>query len=241
MERILWLFLPHFLLSYSKILRTIIVVLSFTILEYPANNHQAVWLYDGNLPYFQSASHIVLGTVSIVVLLFLFLPYTLLLLCGHWLQAYSDKWIFSWLNKIMPLMDAYHSPYKKESHYWTGFLLLARCALFLTFAFNSLSNASGNCNLLAIVSVTADLLTLSWLHVRIYENIFNDILEAALLLNLCILAAGTYHVKEIGGNQAVLTYTWHLFFHLHFAPSRVSSLEHNCIVEEASLTKLLPI
>ena len=194
-----------FLLSYSKILRTIIVALSFTILEYPASTRQAVWLYDGNIPYFQSASHIVLGTVAIVVLLFLFLPYTLLLLCGHWLQAYSDRWIFSWLNKIMPLMDAYHAPYKKESRYWTGFLLLVRCALFLTFAFNALGNASGN--LLAIVSVTAGLLILSWLRVRIYENIFNDFLEAAFLLNLCILAAGTYHVKEIGGNQTALAYT----------------------------------
>ena len=216
-----------FLLSYSKILRTIIVALSFTILEYPGYTYQAVWLYDGNILYFQSASHIILGTVAIVVLLVLFLPYTLLLLCGHWLQTCSDRWIFSWLNKIMPLMDAYHAPYKKEYRYWTGFLLLVRCALFLSFAVNSLSNASGN--LLAIVSVTAGLLILSWLRVKIYENIFNDFLEAAFLLNLCILAAGSYHVKEIGGNQAALAYTsvgiafvlficillYHMYLHLH--------------------------
>ena len=147
------------LLSYSKILRTIIVALSFMILEYPGNNHQVVWLYDGNLPYFQSASHIVLGTVAIVVLLLLFLPYILLLLCSHWLQTCSDRWMFSWLNKIMPLMDAYHAPYKKESRYWTGFLLLVRCALFLTFAFNILGNCSGN--LLAIISVTAGLMIIA--------------------------------------------------------------------------------
>ena len=194
-----------FLLSYSKILRTIIVALSFTILEYPGDTHRAVWLYDGNISYFQSVSHIMLGTVAIIVLLLLFLPYTLLLLVGHWLQACSDRWMFSWLNKIMPLMDAYHAPYIKESRYWTGFLLLVRCALFLTFAFNTLGNASGN--LLAIVSVTAGLMILSWLRVQVYRNIFNGYLEAAFLLNLCILAAGTYHVKEIGGNQAALAHT----------------------------------
>ena len=72
---------------------------------------------------------------------------------------------------------------KKESRYWTGFLLLVQCALFLTFAFNIL------------------------IHSRIYEDIFNDSLEAAFLLNLCILTAGIYHVKEIGGNQAALTHT----------------------------------
>ena len=214
-----------FLLSYSKILRTIIAALSFTILEYPGNNYRAVWLYDGNVAYFQSARHIVLGTVAIVVLLLLFLPYTLLLLVGHWLQAYSDRWIFSWLNKIMPFMDAYHAPYKKENRYWTGLLLLVRCALFLTFAFNTLGNNS-SCNLLAmIVSVTAGLMILAWLCLRIYKQIFNDYLEGAFLLNLCILAAGTYHVKEIEGNLAGLAYTsvgiafllfiCILFYHMH--------------------------
>ena len=73
------------------------------------------------------------------------------------------------------------------------------------FAFNTLGNASGN--LLAIISVTASLMILAWLHLRIYKNVFNDHLEAAFLLNLCILAAGTYHVKEIRGNQARLVYT----------------------------------
>ena len=102
-------------LSYSKILCTIIVALSFTILEYPNSTELfTLWLYVGNVPYFQSASHIVLRTVSIVVLLLLFLPYTILLLVGHWLQAYCNKWMFSWLNKIKPFMDAYHAPYKKR-------------------------------------------------------------------------------------------------------------------------------
>ena len=193
------------LLSYSKILRTVIVALSSTNLEYPGNTTKVVWLYDGNVPYFQSASHIVLGTFAIAIWLFLFLPYTLLLLCGHWLQAYSDRWIFSWLNKIKPFLDAYHAPFKKDSRYWTGFILLVRCALFLTFAFNVLGNTS--INLLAITSTAAGLAALAWVRNRIYEDVFNDFLEAAFLLNLCILAVGTYHVKESGGSQAGLAYT----------------------------------
>ena len=50
-----------FLLSYSKILHTIIIALSVTSLEYPGGTHKLVWLYDGNVPYFQRADHIVLG------------------------------------------------------------------------------------------------------------------------------------------------------------------------------------
>ena len=194
-----------FLLSYSKILRTVIVALSFTRLEYPDGANKLVWLYDGNVPYFQRSDHIVLGTFAIITLLFLFLPYTFLLLCGHWLQAYSHWWILSWLNKIKPFMDAYHAPYKKDCRYWTGIFLLARCALFLTFAFNVLGNAS--VNLLAILSVTAGLAVLAWIHNRVYEKLYNNILEASFVLNLCIFAAATYHVRETRGSQAGLVYT----------------------------------
>ena len=194
-----------FLLSYSKLLLTIIVALSFTSLEYPDGTHKLVWLYDANIPYFQTIEHIILGGFALLVLFVLFLPYTLLLLCGHWLQAYSNWWIFSWLNKIKPFMDAYHAPYKKQTRYWTGCILLLRCVLFLVFTFNALGN--GSINLLAITSATASLAVLAWLHKRIYELLFNDILEASFILNLCIFSAATYHVKETGLSQAGLAYT----------------------------------
>ena len=194
-----------FLLSYSKILRTIIMALSFTRLEYPGNTTKVVWLYDGNVPYFQRFDHIILGAFALTVLFILFLPYTFLLLCGHWLQHYSDSIMFSWLNKIKPFMDAYYAPYKKETRYWTGITLLVRCILFLVFAFNALGNAS--VNLLAITSVMTGLAILAWMHSRLYEHIYNDILEASFILNLCIFSTATYHVKETGGSQAGLAYT----------------------------------
>ena len=75
------------LLSYSKILHTIIIALSFTRLEYPDGTHKLVWLYDGNVPYFQRADHIALGVFAAITLLSLFLPYTFFLLCGHWLRG----------------------------------------------------------------------------------------------------------------------------------------------------------
>ena len=194
-----------FLLSYSKILRTIIMALSFTRLDYPDGITRVVWLYDGNIPYFQQSNHIILGVFALTVLFVLFLPYTFLLLCDHWLLHYSDKPVFSWLNKLKPFMDAYYAPYKKETRYWTGVTLLVRCILFLVFAFNALGNAS--VNLLAITSVMAGLAALAWMHNRLYEHLYNDILEASFILNLCIFSAATYHVKETGGSQAGLAYT----------------------------------
>ena len=97
-------------------------------------------------------------------------------------------------------MDAYHAPYSKETRYWTGLILSVRCILFLTFVLNSFGNA--NVNLLAITSVTAGLAALAWVHKGIYKNIYNDILESFFILNLCIFAAVTYHMKETGGSQA---------------------------------------
>ena len=40
------------LLSYSKLIRTIITALQFTHLDYPDGSRKLVWLYDANVPYF---------------------------------------------------------------------------------------------------------------------------------------------------------------------------------------------
>ena len=193
-----------FLLSYSKFLRTIVAALSRTTLQYPDSSYQYVWLYDGSVLYFQRVDHILLGVFAICALLFLFLPYTILLLTGHWMQAHSHWKIFSWINKLKPFMDTYHAPFKKGSRYWIGFLLLVRCAMFLTFALNVLGNVS--INLLTITSVTVSLTALAWLN-RLYKKIYNDILEASFILNLCIFAAATYHIRETKGRQDKLAYT----------------------------------
>ena len=81
------------LLSYNKILQTVITALSPTKLQY-ANNSKIVWLYDGNLPFLEGR-HIPLFVTSLLMLVFLFLPYTLLLVFGQCLQANSNRFIFS--------------------------------------------------------------------------------------------------------------------------------------------------
>ena len=78
-----------FLLSYAKLLRTIIAALLFTFLDYPNGVHVAVWLHCGNIKYLHG-KHIVLFLVALLILLILFLPYILLLTVGQWLQAKSN-------------------------------------------------------------------------------------------------------------------------------------------------------
>ena len=101
-------------------------------------------------------------------------------------------------------MDAYYAPYEKHSRYWTGFLLLIRCTLFLVFALNTSHNAYTN--FLVITLVCAGLATLARMH-KLYTKWHNNFLEAFSILNLCVVAAGTYHIKITGGKQAILVYT----------------------------------
>ncbi len=83
-----------FLLSYTNVLKTIITALDFkevyisnasnvsdVILSYK------VWTYDGNLEYLKE-KHVVLFSVALVLLLFLFLPYTMLLIFGQYTCAH---------------------------------------------------------------------------------------------------------------------------------------------------------
>ena len=99
------------LLSYTKILRTLIAVVYVTYLEYLTYN-KTVWLYDANINYLGS-KHIPLFLVAVIFFLFLFLPYAFLLLFGQWLQAISHLRLFSWVNsaRIKPFMDSYHASY----------------------------------------------------------------------------------------------------------------------------------
>ena len=193
------------LLSYAKILRTLISAIYVTYLEYPTYNRM-VWLYDANIDYLVG-KHIPLFIVAVVVFVFLFLPYTLLLLFGQWLQAISHLRLFSWVNsaKLHAFMDSYHAPYKAKHRYWPGLLLVLRFILLVVFAFNPQQNPS--ITLLAIL-VGAGLLHMwAWFSGGVYRNWCLDALEGSFMVNMTILAAATYHVKYSEGNQYAVWYT----------------------------------
>ena len=196
-----------FLLSYAKLLRTVIAALSYTSLEYSNNSHLAVWLYDGNVRYL-SGKHIPLFTAAVFCLIFLFLPYTMLLIFGQWLQAKSHLMIFSCINNryVKPFLDAYHAPYANKHRYWTGLMLLLRFVLFFISAVNALGDPS--INLLAIVSTCVAVLTYpTILGSRIYKTWSLGLLDTSFIINLTILAVATLYIRPSGGNQNAATFT----------------------------------
>ena len=136
-----------------------------------------------------------------------FFSYTLLLLLGQWLQTKSHLHLLSWVNSpnLKAILDAYHAPYKPKHRYWTGLLLLVRCALFLVFAFNISGNDS--VNLLVISSTTSGIFIWFALSGKVYKSWCLNALELSFILNLGILAPATYHVNQSRGSQGAVAYT----------------------------------
>ena len=193
------------LLSYTKILRTLITIVYFTYLEYPTYN-RVVWLHDANIDYI-TGKHIPLFLVALLITIFLFLPYTLLLLFGQWLPAISHLRLFSWVNsaRLKPFMDSYHAPYKAKYRYWPGLLLVLRFILLLVFAMNPQQDPS--INLLVISLGTAFLQLWAWVSGGVYKSWCLDALEGSFALNLIMLCVATFFVNHSGGSQHAIEYT----------------------------------
>ena len=159
-----------------KLLRTIATVFYYAELEHP-DRAKIVWLYDENIDYLQG-KHIPLFIFALAIFFTLFLPFNFLLLCSPYSQRVSGRMYQShiksslyttfvgWYDdyRILALMDAYSAPYNLEYRYWTGLLLLIRCALFLVFAVNALGNPSTN--MLAIATATLGLPVLMRLFIK---------------------------------------------------------------------------
>ena len=94
------------LLFYTKLQRTVVTIMSFTVLEYSNGSVRYAWLYDANVEYFKG-KHLYLGIAGIFVLVFIILPYALCLTFFQQLQACSGHRLFQWVNKLKPVFDAY--------------------------------------------------------------------------------------------------------------------------------------
>ena len=205
------------LLSYTKLLRTIITIFYFAIIQLPNNQTSTAWLYDGNVEFLRG-KHLAIFVFALLFFTFLFFPYNLLLMFGPWLQKLSGerindskakallrKALLGWLEdfRLKMLLDAYTIPYNEGHRYWTGVFLMLRCVLLLVFASNTFRNSN-----IASLAITSVMLGVAFLcrafSGRIYKNQYIDILEATFLLNLGILSTATLYTTQVGGNQQAL-------------------------------------
>ena len=183
-----------FLLTYAKLLRTVISVFYSTALTGRNSSTPLVWLMDGNVPFF-SRPHAILLLMALLISLIYILPFTFFIFLAPCLQANSNRKALKLVNKLKPLLDAYQGPFKDKFRYWTGLLLLIRATLFAVFVGNIIGKPE--MNLFTVIAIILLLQTFYWNAGRVYKNMLWDLTESFYLLNLAILTAATLLLRSL--------------------------------------------
>ena len=185
-----------FLLSYAKLFRNIITALSFTMLS-TTHGSKAVWSADGNLDYL-GPEHAPLFAVAAATLLFLWLPYTLLLFLGQWLHRCNCRLITRLMMKIKPFLDTHYGPLKGNHRYWFGALLLARAVILLISALIPANHA-----IITVYSINVCTLVLIGFAVGVYRSFTVAIFDAVWFVNLGLLSASYMFTSFEGYNLLI--------------------------------------
>ena len=214
-----------FLLSYAKILRIVIDVLfPATLYVYTDQGDpvksltKVVWALDGNLDYGRYPHIFLLVVILLIVIPFLWLPYSLILLFVQPLRRYSHHSPLKWVNRLTPFIEAYVGPLSAPNQHWVGLLLLARFTLLLVFTSTYANNP--NTSLLALVIVMVILFSgLSYVGEVLYkpdqpianrflpEKVlkYRSILEISFLFNLAVVGVSVLYVSQDGDISEVAT------------------------------------
>ena len=115
---------------------------SFSIVLYKtASNHHChlgiypnLWIWCNTFYVYCYYLHIFLFSAVLLILLTVWLPYTLVLFSVQWLRKISHLKLLKWIPMLNPIFDAHLAPLKDKHHYWFGFLLVVRGILLATLA-----------------------------------------------------------------------------------------------------------
>ena len=128
-------------LSYSKLLRTVIDILTYATVKVEGSSQFRVWFYDGTIRYLEG-THLALFIVAVVTSVFFIIPYTVALTLIPIISRYSDhNRLFTWLhqkaNLLKPMNDAYYASFKGVWRSWLGVRLWLLLILYVPTPFYS--------------------------------------------------------------------------------------------------------
>ena len=192
------------LLSYAKLLQTIITAFSSATLDYPDGSKKIVWLPDATIEYFTS-KHAGLFFTAILILL-VGLLYTLLLFSWQWFLCCPRKRV-KWIRnqKLSAFMEIYLVPYTPNHRYWTGLLLLVRVIVYLVSAFNPSGDPRVTLSVTTFI-MSSLLLYIATFGVRMYKNRFINTMETLTYFNIIALSIFTWYTIDVDTNhQAAVT------------------------------------
>ena len=194
------------LLSYSKLLRTVIASLQFTTLTYPDGTQEIVWLYNANIQYF-SKDHMPLFILSIAIII-IGGVYTGLLLFGQCLTKRLTN------PRYRTIFEAHYRPFIERYRYWIGLLLLARIIHYLVSALSADS----------ATILSAGIITIMLLCFKVFHALYNrtlkinneigylatykkaviEVSEVSFLVNLVVLSLGICSLSVDKESQLIL-------------------------------------
>ena len=208
-------------LSYSKLLRTVINIFTYSTVHLPSGD-MYVWFYDGNVEYLQG-KHATLFTIAAMTCTLFLLPYTFALTFIPIIEQYSEhNRLFNYLhklaNKFKPVNDAHYAPYKGEWRWWLG------ARLWLVVAMYSLNPVYSSDNPSLLLSIQATLVMLFMLvqaniqpfgqplqkmdkcnrHTSAYNKLYNC-LDLMYLLNYTALAMSMSYILGKSSNETQIT------------------------------------
>ena len=169
-------------ISLSKLIRMSIAAL-YPVQIYTKNEQRWVWLYDGNLEYFQG-QHTAVAIIGLFLLLIVIIPYGALLLFAPWLQSYSHRWGLGWVNRLKPFLDNYQAPYKDQFRCWTGAMFLLR--IVTTIISHVYSNRS---TIIFVVIIVGHVSVMLIAGITVYRNWRLGVLESFFHINLVATAS----------------------------------------------------
>ena len=211
-----------FLLSYTKILRTVSNVLFFysEITNLPNNKTTIVWSVDANVPLF-GVKFTILFTVCLISLIIM-IPFTVVLTFTRLLSRHKM------INYFKPLLDAYQGPYKNPCYFWPGLQLMIRAIFF------GLSALDNNINLAIGVVLLAAILGIHG-YVRPFKSTFKNIQEFIFIFNLTVLFV--FLLSESISN-AIIVNTSVAIASVHFVVILLNNLwQYQCLPTLESISR----
>ena len=207
--------------SYSKLLRTVIDVFTYSTVHLPTGD-MYVWFYDGNLEYLHE-KHTILFVVAMVTCALFLLPYTFALAFIPIIERYSEhNRLFNYLhkkaNQMKPMNDAHYAPYKGEWRWWLGARLWL---LVVMYSLNPVFSSDKSSLLLSIQATMVILFTIvqagiepfgqshEWrdklTRYTIFYNQLYNCLDLFYLINYIVLAMSMSYIIDHSSDQAQMT------------------------------------
>ena len=177
------------LLSYTKLLQTVILSFSYFTVSYPNTTLTIRWVHDANIE-FGTGKSIALICVAVVIL-FLGLVYTVLVLCFQCLVKCPRSRLLKrmTLHKLFSFISTYHTPQTARHRYWHGLLLLVRVLTYLVAAFSASSIQP--ITLISTIVMMCSLLLYKTHTLRVYTNWLLNAMESFVFFNIAIFASFT--------------------------------------------------